>query len=124
MTNDRPNAPAGGTNLGSPSQDEWLAGVLNAADFGKPEAGAVGSLGRNAYRGPKYNNLDFSFFKNLPLPWFGSRNSNVQIRIEVFNLFNTVNFNNPVANIANTAFGRVQSQRAAREIQLGARFQF
>ncbi len=54
VTNDRPNAPAGGTDLGSPSQDEWLAGVLNAADFGKPEAGAVGSLGRNAYRGPKY----------------------------------------------------------------------
>ena len=40
-TYDRVNLPAYGTDLGSPSQDEWIAGVMQASDFTFPAAGQV-----------------------------------------------------------------------------------
>jgi outer membrane receptor protein involved in Fe transport len=124
VTGDRPNASAGGTSLGTVSQQQWLTGVLTAADFGTPAAGTVGTLGRNTYRGPAYSNVDFSLFKNVTLPWFGTRQSTVQLRVEAFNLFNHTNLNNPENAIDSSLFGRVTSVRASRELQLGAKFSF
>jgi hypothetical protein len=51
-----------------------------------------GSLGRNALVGPHYRNFDFSVVKNNSL---GER-VKLQIRMDVFNLFNHPNFANPL----------------------------
>jgi hypothetical protein len=51
-----------------------------------------GSLGRNALVGPHYRNFDFSLVKNNNL---GER-VKLQIRMDIFNLFNHPNFANPL----------------------------
>jgi hypothetical protein len=123
QTNDRPNTPGVGTDIGRRSQEQWRAGVFTAADFPQPAAGTVGDLPRNAYRGPGYLNTDLSLVKRIALPAMG-RHAGVQLRVEAYNVFNTVNLNNPVGNLSSSVFGRVTSARPSREIQLGARLTF
>lgn len=48
----------------------------------------------------------------------------VQFRAEMFNVGNHVNMGNPQGNFASSAFGRVTSATAARQIQFGLRYQF
>lgn len=123
QNNDRPNTPAFGTSLGNPSREQWLAGVFRAADFPRPAPGTVGDLPQNAFIGPGYLSTDLSLVKRVAIPAFG-RDAAVQVRLETYNLFNTVNLNNPVNNLSSGLFGRVTSARPSREIQLGVRFNF
>jgi outer membrane receptor protein involved in Fe transport len=51
-----------------------------------------GSLGRNALRGPGYKNVDFSLFKDTPI----TEKVKLQLRAEIFNIFNHPNFSNPL----------------------------
>lgn len=51
-----------------------------------------GNLGRNAFTGPGYTNLDFSLAKENKL----SERFKMQIRLNVYNLFNHPNFANPL----------------------------
>jgi hypothetical protein len=51
-----------------------------------------GNLGRNAFVGPHYRNFDFSVVKNNSL----SERVKLQIRMDIFNLFNHPNFANPL----------------------------
>ena len=51
-----------------------------------------GSLGRNALRGPGYRNVDFSIFKDTPI----TEKVKIQLRAEIFNIFNHPNFSNPL----------------------------
>jgi hypothetical protein len=128
VNNDRVNLPASGADLGSPSQDQWLAGVLNAADFTNPAPGTPADQPRNAFRGPGFRNLDFSLVKNFRFPGLATNESTLQVRLELFNAFNWVNFNNPSGSVTAASFGRVTSQRGgtggARVVQLGAKWIF
>jgi hypothetical protein len=58
----------------------------------RPGSGHFGNLGRNAFRGPDYRNFDFSIVKNLDM---GAR-ARLQLRVEIFNLFNRTNLANPL----------------------------
>ena len=51
-----------------------------------------GSLGRNALRGPGYHNVDFSIFKDTRI----TEKLKIQLRAEIFNIFNHPNFSNPL----------------------------
>ena len=48
----------------------------------------------------------------------------VDVFLEAYNLFNTVNFENPSGVITSGSFTVYTTARAARQIQWGARFQF
>jgi hypothetical protein len=123
QTGERVNASQ--TDLGSPSQDQWLSGVLTPSDFSNPAAGTLSTQPRNAFRGPIYFNTDLSLFKNVRFPVVNGRGMTVQLRLEAFNVFNRANLFNPVSAIDNTAnFGRVTGVRDARIIQLGAKLLF
>ena len=58
--------------------------------------------------------------KNVPLGG-GVR---FQIRAEIFNVFNTVNYGNPNASFGGAAFGRITSAGPMRQIQLGGKLMF
>ena len=60
---------------------------LNPAAFSAPAPGTNGNLSRNKFRGPGYGDVDFSIFKNIPV----RERFTVQLRAEMFNLFNRVN---------------------------------
>ena len=54
----------------------------------------IGNVGRNILRGPRQANVDFAFSRVLPL----AETKTVELRAEFFNLFNWVNFANPLSD--------------------------
>lgn len=132
--NDRPNTPAMGSTW-SCSRDDFKnpnSGCFNIADqsnegklayFGRPEDGALGTLGRNTYDGPGYFGLDFSLFKTIGVPQI-SEDARFQLRFEFFNIFNRVNFFQPEPRMEYTTFGRPTETFDSREIQIGVKFIF
>ena len=101
---------------------------FNIAAFAAPKAGTVGNSARNILRGPAALNSDFSLFKNFKIREQGV----VQFRAEVFNLFNTPEFNQPGATLSSPAtFGRSFSTISTiggftsnRQMQLALRYNF
>jgi hypothetical protein len=63
-------------------------GYLNGNAFADPALGTFGNLGRNAIYGPHFVNVDFAVAKSTPL----TERVNLQLRAEMFNLFNHPNF--------------------------------
>lgn len=113
---------------------------FNAAAFRTP-TGPFGNLGRNALRGPGFAQVDFSVFKNTRI----TETTSLQLRMEVFNLFNRANFADPFGALAvdvpsgsltaagsfGQSFSTVGNQLGGllgsggpRQIQLSARFNF
>jgi hypothetical protein len=100
--------------------------------FAVPAAGTYGNLPRNAYYGPWFKTVDVSVFKTTKL----SRGASAQLRLELFNLFNTINWANPGASVAaSTSFGVITNTRNAnnapgigagepRNVQLAAKIIF
>jgi hypothetical protein len=120
VNNDRPNQPSFGLELPDNSRKAYIDGVFLATAFPRPEV--LGDLPRNAYRGPGFASTDLSFFKNFALRM--PRNSKLQFRAEVFNLFNRVNLQRPNGNLSQATFGRSTQAFAAREIQFALKLIF
>ncbi len=68
---------------------------LNPAAFATPQPGTFGNLPRNALRGPEFAQFDLMFSKDLQF----ARSQSVQFRVEVFNLMNRLNYENPAASL-------------------------
>ncbi len=98
---------------------------FNTACFLPVPQGAVrpGNAGRGVVRGPGYFGWDFSLMKNFRLSREGR--IKLQLRGEAFNVLNWVN---PAGfastNITSTSFGEINSFRAARRVQVGAKITF
>lgn len=78
-----------------------------------------GTLGRNAFRGPDFRQLDLRLSKSLS---FGPRR--LELIVEAFNLTNRVNYGAYTGSIQSAVFGQPQSAQAPRQVQLGVRFDF
>ena len=86
-----------------------------------------GNLGRNVVIGPAFHNTDLSLIKNLqPAGRVG-----VQLRVDVFDLFNHPNFGPPGNIVGSPTFGKITRTRlptgeagSSRQIQLAARLSF
>jgi hypothetical protein len=79
-----------------------------------------GNAGRNTIRGPGFASTDLSLFKNVECG--GGRR--IQVRVEAFNLFNQVRFNNPSGAIGTTNFGRITAAQDGRVMQFGIKYLF
>src|SRR6185436_9879119 len=77
--NDRPNV-VGNPNLSHRTPAQWF----NQSAFAFPAPGTFGNAGRNILDGPGYQNVNASLLKNTTL----SERFNLQLRAEIFNLFN------------------------------------
>ena len=80
-----------GINGQKPNVD-WI----NLSNFVLPTAGTFGTLRRNQFFGPGYSDVDFSVFKNTKV----TERVTIQLRAELFNLFNRNNFAPPNINFA------------------------
>ncbi|HJX91660.1 MAG TPA: carboxypeptidase regulatory-like domain-containing protein [Pyrinomonadaceae bacterium] len=96
--------------------DAMVAGGrrLNRAAFATPPAGRQGTLGRNSVRGFPLSQLDFSFRRRFPV---GER-LNLQLRADLFNVFNHPNFATPNSLLSDQLFGQ-STKMLGRELSGG-----
>jgi hypothetical protein len=86
-----------------------------------PDTADFGTLGRNIIRGPKQINTDFSIMKLFPI----TEAQKVEFRAEFFNLFNNVNFANPVNIVTSGNFGQIATTTTGpRVIQFALKYTF
>ena len=88
-------------------------------------------IGRNVFRGPRYNDLDMSFGKRIGLPGFGvlGESASLDIKFNFFNILNTLNlapFNSSTdpTRVALPAFGTAIGALAGRTGEFQVRFSF
>jgi hypothetical protein len=86
-----------------------------------------GNLPRNAIVGPAFHNTDLSLMKNLRP---GGR-STIQVRADVFDVFNHVNFGPPGNIVGTPTFGKITRTRlptgeagSSRQVQLAVKVSF
>jgi hypothetical protein len=101
--------------------DQWFDPSAFAA------VNRFGNLGRNVVIGPAFHNTDVSVIKTVRLEGRGG----LQVRLDVFDLFNHPNFGPPGNIVGSPTFGRITRTRfptgeagSSRQIQLGIRFLF
>jgi len=85
-----------------------------------PRDGNQGTVGRSAFRGPNYMNMDFSVIKRIPI----NERMRFTIRADFFNLFNNVNLGIPNSDVTQNNFGLSTTAAPARIIQFAGRFDF
>jgi hypothetical protein len=123
----------------NPINSNWRSGpdsigYLNGNAFADPPLGTFGTLGRNAIYGPHFLNVDFALAKSTPL----TERVSLQLRAELFNIFNHPNFALPNFFVSPGSSGQgaiTQTPDQAqtnpglggggpRVVQLGAKFVF
>jgi hypothetical protein len=113
----------GNGKLDNPDPALWFDTSFNrpGAVWGVPQQFTFGNAGRNILYGPGRVNFDWSFFKDFS--W--SERWKLQFRTEIFNIFNTPQFDLPNASIGDPNAGRITGIVGnPRQIQFGLRFAF
>ncbi len=84
--------------------------------------GGFGNLGRNTLRGPSQRRVDLSLQKSTRL----SERLSLELKMDIFNIFNFVNFANPNSDLGDeTDFGQItKTVGAPRVMQFGAKLRF
>ena len=112
---DRPNlvgSPSAGltrqiftpTKPGAGKYVQWF----NASAFAPAPTGTFGTMQRNSVRGPGFATVDASLVKNTYI----REGINLQLRAEMFNIFNHTNLANPsVSTLSSATFGQSTSTR-------------
>ena len=78
---------------------------FNPAAFASPAPGTYSNEGRNEFYGPATKQVDFSAFKNFHV----TEHIAVQLRAEIFNIFNWVNYSEPANNLQGSNLGSIGS---------------
>ena len=121
---DPPNTPSFGNSISS-SRSDFITGLFKRADFPLPTTpGVKGDLGRNTYEGPGLAQVNLNVMKTFRVPWFTKEGASLQIRGEIFNLFNRVNLTNPAGDLTSVNLGKSTNQRLARMAQFGIRIAY
>jgi hypothetical protein len=114
--------PGGDNNpvLGGPDR------YYDPSHFVPAPIGTFGDVGRDTLTSPGFASFDFSLLKNFAV----TENQSLQLRGEVFNLFNRPNFSAPDTTVfinetLNPEAGRIRTTvGSSRQIQLGLRYTF
>ena len=143
LNNDRPNVVSGNEvyasnricNNGATPCIQWITPLTPAAGspFAAAAPGAFGNLGHNALRGPHTINFDTAVSRIFKV----NERYRVQVRMDMFNVFNHVNFAGAISpagtvssyatlttNMSNSSFGRVASAFDPRIIQFALKLHF
>jgi hypothetical protein len=99
------NVPGGGASR-NVRRPDLVAGVdpfikeggllfLNPAAFATPAPGSFGNLERNSIHGPGFKQVDLFLAKHFNL----TGRNDLELRMEVFNVFDNVNYSNPIGTL-------------------------
>ncbi|GAB4238783.1 MAG: hypothetical protein Kow00109_13320 [Acidobacteriota bacterium] len=114
---DRPNRIASGTlPAGERSIDRWF----DTSAFATPPPYGFGDAGRNILWAPGYKNWDISVIKQHEI----GDGDRLELRVELFNAFNNVNFERPNAEFGSDLFGKIFGADRAREIEVAVKYTF
>lgn len=105
--------------------------IFAPAQFCQAAFGTFGNTGRDSLHGPGLNFTNLALMKDIVV----KEQMRFELRLETFNTFNHVNFNNPqsgfgsggsATNVSSSSLGRVTSDSAIgpRFVQLAAKFYF
>ena len=85
--------------------------------------GRFGSAPRGNLIGPRFDNLDLSLLREIPL---SSTTRRLRFELQMFNVFNTAQYNLPVANFDSRNFTRILQANAGspRQMQIGVKYIF
>ena len=98
-----------------------LNNFLNPSAFGQPAAGGFGTSPRNSIKGPGFHKVDLALSRFVSL----AATRTIELRLEVFNLFNTFNWGLPNNNFASGTFGRITTMTGdPRIMQFGIKYGF
>jgi hypothetical protein len=93
---------------------------FNTAAFAIAPVFTIGTASRNPVRGPSYRDVDLALIRRVPV----HAGSSIEIRAEIFNLFNTVNLGAPNGVAGTAAFGTITSALDPRVVQLAVKMLF
>src|SRR5262249_17760147 len=104
--------------VGQQSINNWFNkdNIVVPTDVSQP----FGNSKRNIVRGPAFWQVDFAMSKHFPI----AASSDIEFRLEAFNLFNRTNFRPPNGNRSSGAFGTITQTYDARQLQLGLKVSF
>ncbi len=106
-----------GDGEGAGTVDAWF----DKTAFQGVPSGTFGNSGRNILRGPGLVNVDTALQRRFTI----TGQTAIELRWEVFNLFNAVEFGLPDSNISNSTFGTIQRLAGdPRVMQFALRFVF
>jgi hypothetical protein len=117
FTTQRPNL-VGDPTL--PSDERTPARWFNTAAFATANQFSLGSASRNPMRGPSYRDVDLAVLRLVRV----GGNRVIELRAEVFNLLNTVNYGAPAAMLGAANFGTITSALDPRVVQLALKYSF
>ena len=115
FTTQRPNL-VGDPEL--PADQRTPAHWFNTAAFATVNQFTLGSASRNPVRGPSYREVDLALMRRIPV----NANHAIEVRAEIFNLLNTVNFGAPAATAGASNFGTIISALDPRVVQFAVKY--
>jgi hypothetical protein len=90
-------------------------------DLSGPDPQGFGNSGRNILSAPGEQNWDISFIKRTRVTEDGNL---LELRVELFNAFNHVNFQTPGNWLGTETFGVISNADDAREIEIAVKYSF
>jgi hypothetical protein len=114
----RPNR-IGSPNTGIDPKKDRLH-FLNSAAFQLQTLNTPGNAQRDVALGPGFFNMNLSLVKRFTV----TEHSALDLRLEAFNAFNTVNFSNPSSTFGSSSFGQITGAGDARQMQVAVRYRF
>ena len=103
-----------------PADERTPTQWFNTAAFAIAPVFTIGSASRNPVRGPSYRDVDLAFIRRVPM----RAGTSIEIRAEIFDLFNTVNLGAPNGVAGTAAFGTITSALDPRVAQLAVKLLF
>ena len=104
------------------SRDDFINAFFNTAAFvpvSQLPRGIYGNVEKSAISGPAMARSDFAVMRSFTLP--GREGLRFQVRVELFNALDQVNFNQPNQVVSAASFGRITGAQAGRVGQLVAK---
>jgi hypothetical protein len=106
----------GDFHIRNPSKTEWF----NTAAFASPALYTFGDSGRDILRSQFVHQFNMSLFRQFPI----HEGISADFRVEAYNVFNTVTYNAPDAEMTDTTFGQISSALPSRSVHIGAYVHF
>ena len=103
-----------------PSNQRTVDRYFDTAAFVPASFGSFGNCGRNIVTGPPFKEVDLAAVKRIRF----SDSTSLDFRAEVFNVFNTINFETPNRFAFTPNFGKIFSAGPSRQIQFGLKLAF